>query len=120
MVTVPASVITTRASDVVCIAFAKTARVSLFTVSSNMPLPGFNDLIEVLEDNLPDLAPQARRTVIFELLTNVEAIWKEPIFTFRISLCRVYVHRLCTFVRVEKQSPPLHEENGWHQFAIPL
>jgi hypothetical protein len=49
-------------------AFASTAFVLLRNVASEMLLPGSNDLIEMLEDDLPHLASQPRCALVLKNL----------------------------------------------------
>ncbi len=63
-------------------AFAKTGCVSLCTVSSEMIPPGGDNLVEMLEDDLANLAAQRRSAVILELLHDIEAFWEQPILAF--------------------------------------
>jgi hypothetical protein len=72
----------TRASGVVSMAFANTGVVSLCTIFSKMFPPGDNDLVKMLGDDLADLASQARRTVVLELLQDVGALWLPAAFSF--------------------------------------
>jgi hypothetical protein len=87
METDPVSMITMRASGVVSIAFAKTGLVSLCTSFSEMFPPSHYDLIEMLKDDLADLAPQTRPTVVLILLKNIETLRLQPI------LAREPLHR---------------------------
>lgn len=90
METGPASVNTTRASGVVSMAFANTGLVSLCTIFSKMFPPGGNDLVKVLEDDLADLASQTRRTVVLELLQDVEALWLQQLHYRDFSAARCH------------------------------
>src|SRR5712692_3036991 len=80
METDPVSMITMRASGVVSIAFAKTGLVSLCTSFSEMFPPRDYGLIEMLKDDLADLAPQTWPTVVLILLKNIETLRLQPIF----------------------------------------
>ena len=108
------------ASGVVSIAFAKTGFVLLCTIFSE-PLPpcGYY-LIEMLTDDLADLASQARRAVVLKIFNDIEAVGMQPILTLGITLDRMHMHRLIALVRVEMEPPTLHIENGWHRFLTPL
>jgi len=89
-------------------------------IASRIFPPGVNDLVEMLKDNLTDLASQPRRTVVFELLSDIETVRMHPILELRVSLYSMHVHRFIALIRAEREPPALHIENSGHQFAIPL
>jgi hypothetical protein len=120
MDTDPFSRITISASGVVSIAFANIGLVLLCTIASEMLPPSGNDLIEMFEDYLTNLAAQTRRAVVLEILDDIEAVWIQPVLAFCITLDRVYMHWLVVLVRIEMKPPALNVENGGHRFAIPL
>ena len=70
-------------------AFAKTGCVSLCTVSSEVLLPGGDNLTEMLKDDLANLAPQSGSAVILELFHDIEAVWEQPILAWLRLLRRV-------------------------------
>lgn|SRR5579883_1231508 len=99
--TAPASVMTTRASGVGSMALARTGWVSLCIAFSKVFSPGCNDLVEMLKDNPPDLAPQRRSTVVLKFLHDIESIREQPTFALGFSLSGVNVHRLFALVRIK-------------------
>jgi hypothetical protein len=112
--------ITISASGVVSIAFAKTGFVLLCTIPSETLPPCKNDLIEMRKDDLPYLAAQTWRAVVFELLNDIETVRMQPILAFCISLHCMHVHRFIALVRIEMEPPALNIQSSRHRFAIPL
>ncbi len=78
--------ITMSASGVVSMAFASTGFVLLCTMPSKVFAPSRDNLVKMLKDDLAHFAPQARRTVVFELLVDIEA-----------SGCSQYLHSASPF-----------------------
>jgi hypothetical protein len=106
MLYVPLPVVIVSASGVGAMDLARIGMVLVDIGSSKTAAPRGADLIEVGEDNPPDLAAQSRRAVVFELLFNVEAVGVDPVFAVGIALYSVNVHRLVSLVRIEEESPP--------------
>jgi hypothetical protein len=106
MLYVPLPVVIVSASGVGAIDLARIGMVLVDIGSSKTAAPCRADLIEVGEDNPPDLAAQSRRAVVLELFFNVEAVGVDPVFAVGIALYSVNVHRLVSLVRIEKQAPP--------------
>ena len=70
----------------ISIAFARTGLVSLCTIFSEMFPPSKNDLVEMQKDDLANLAPQTRGTVVFELFEDIETLRLQPILALRVPL----------------------------------
>jgi hypothetical protein len=73
------------ASGVVSTALAVMGLALLSTASSKMLAPCGDDLVEMLEDDLPYLASQAWRAVEFKFLSDVETVRINPILALCIS-----------------------------------
>jgi hypothetical protein len=106
MLYVPPPVVIVSASGAGAMDLARIGMILVDIGSSKTAAPGRADLIEVGEDNPPDLAAQSRRAVVFELLFNVEAIGVDPVLAVGIALYSMNVHRLVSLVRIEEESPP--------------
>src|SRR5690242_20092954 len=102
------SMIRTSASGVVSIAFAKTGFVLLCTISPEPLPPCSYYLIEMLKDDLTNLAMQARRAVVLKIFNDIETVGMQPILTLGITLHRMHMHRFIALVRVEMEPPTLH------------
>jgi hypothetical protein len=79
-----------------------------------MPCPLFRNQVEMVEDNLADLAPQARREIVGPSLFDLVNLSIQPEFALAFSLARMDVQGLVAFVRVEEEPPALHQQNRGH------
>ena len=71
------------ASGVVAITLANTGFALLCTMFSKMFPPSRDDLVKMLKDDLAYLASQTRRTVVLELLIDIEGVRVQPILALR-------------------------------------
>lgn len=100
--------------DVVLIAIAKTGFVLLSKISSKLLTPSRNDLIKMLKDDLAHFASQAWSAIVFEFFRDIEALWMQPILALCITLHRMNVYWLVTFIRIEVDPPALQIKNCGH------
>jgi hypothetical protein len=60
----------------------------LVCINFKILLPGGTDFVEVFEQNLTDLTPEARRRIEFQDLLDLEPLCVNPEFAFGIALAR--------------------------------